>query len=180
MILTIDIGNMTTLIGGFEGEQLHFTGRCASNLSRTEDEYVLLLRDILGMYGVDAKQVEGSILSSVVPALRTVVCRALERLTGQRVFVVGPGLKNGLNIRIDDPGELGSDMVVNAVAALAKYPKPIAIFDFETATTLSVIGKDVYKRQAQALKGGITGKLRSIAASVVGQNLGQLSINIHN
>ena len=87
-------------------------------------------------------QVEGSILSSVVPALRTVVCRAVERLTGERVLVVGPGLKNGLNIRIDDPAELGSDMVVNAVAALAKYPKPIAIFDLETATTLSVIGRD--------------------------------------
>lgn len=142
MILTIDIGNMNTLIGGFEGERLCFTGRCASNLNRTEDEYVLLFRDILGMYGVEAKQVEGSILSSVVPALRTVVCRAIERLTEARVLVVGPGLKNGLNIRIDDPGELGSDMVVNAVAALAKYPKPIAVFDFETATTLSVISKD--------------------------------------
>ena len=142
MILTIDIGNTTTLIGGYEGEQLRFTGRCASNLNRTEDEYVLLFRDILDMYGWKADQVEGSILSSVVPALRTVVCRAVERLTGERVLVVGPGLKNGLNIRIDDPAELGSDMVVNAVAALAKYPKPIAIFDLETATTLSVIGRD--------------------------------------
>ena len=88
MILTIDIGNTTTLIGGYEGEQLRFTGRCASNLNRTEDEYVLLFRDILDMYGWKADQVEGSILSSVVPALRTVVCRAVERLTGERVLVV--------------------------------------------------------------------------------------------
>lgn len=142
MILTIDIGNMNILLGGFEGECLTFTGRCASDRSRTEDEYYLLIRDILGMYGVTPDQIEGGILSSVVPSLRTIVCSALERLTGRRFLVVGPRLKTGLNIRIDDPGELGSDMVVSAVAALAKYPKPIAIFDMETATTLSVINKE--------------------------------------
>lgn len=142
MILTIDIGNMNILLGGFEGDKLVFTSRCASDRSRTEDEYFLLIRDILGMYGVTAEQIEGGILSSVVPSLRSIVTSAVERLTGQRILVVGSGLKTGLNIRIDDPGELGSDMVVSAVAALAKYPKPIAIFDMETATTLSVINKD--------------------------------------
>lgn len=142
MILTIDIGNLNTLIGGFDGERLVFTGRCSSDRNRTEDEYYLLIRDILGMYGVTPDQIEGGILSSVVPALRTVVCSAVERLTGKRILVVGSGLKTGLNIRIESPGELGSDLVVSAVAALAKYPKPIAIFDMETATTLSVIAKD--------------------------------------
>lgn len=142
MILTIDIGNLNMLIGGFEGDTLVFTGRCSSDRNRTEDEYYLLMRDVLGMYGVDPGQVEGGILSSVVPALRTVVTSALERLTGKRMLVVGSGVKTGLNIRIESPGELGSDMVVSAVAALAKYPKPIAIFDMETATTLSVIDQD--------------------------------------
>ncbi len=142
MILTFDIANMTTLIGGFVDQKLRFTCRCASDRTRTEDEYVLLIRDLLSMYDVNWAEVEGSILSSVVPSLRTVICRAVERLTGKRVLVVGPGLKNGLNIRIDDPGELGGDMVINAVAALAKYPKPIVIFDMETATTMSVIGRD--------------------------------------
>ena len=142
MILTIDIGNLTTLVGCFDGETLRFTGRCSSDRARTEDEYVLLLRDILGMYDVRPEQIDGGILSSVVPTLRTVVTRAAERLTGKRFLVVGSGLKTGLNIRIDTPGELGSDLVVNAVAALAKYPRPIAIFDLETATSMSVIGKD--------------------------------------
>lgn len=142
MILTIDIGNRNILLGGFEGEMLVFTSRCASDRNRTEDEYFLLIRDILSMYGVRADQIEGGILSSVVPSLRSVVSSAAERLIGKRILVVGSGLKTGLNIRIDDPGELGSDMVVSAVAALAKYPKPIAIFDMETATTLSVINKD--------------------------------------
>lgn len=142
MILTFDIANMTTLIGGFVDQKLRFTCRCASDCTRTEDEYVLLIRDLLSMYDVNWAEVEGSILSSVVPSLRTIICRAVERLTGKRVLVVGPGLKNGLNIRIDDPSELGGDMVINSVAALAKYPKPIVIFDMETATTMSVIGRD--------------------------------------
>jgi type III pantothenate kinase len=142
MILTVDIGNMNMRIGGFEDGKLRFTSRCASDRNRTEDEYFLLFRDILGMYDIRADEIEGGILSSVVPSLRTVVCTALERLTHQRVLVVGPGLKNGLNIRIDDPSQLGGDLVVNAVAALAKYPKPIAIFDLETATTMSVISSD--------------------------------------
>lgn len=142
MILTIDIGNKNIMIGGFEGEDLIFTGRCSSDRNRTEDEYFLLIRDVLGMYGISAEDIEGGILCSVVPALRTIVSSAVERLIGRRILVVGSGLKTGLNIRIDDPAELGSDMVVSAVAALAKYPKPIAIFDMETATTLSVINKD--------------------------------------
>ncbi len=142
MILTIDIGNLNVLIGGYEGEKLVFTGRFASDRNKTEDEYYLLLRDILGMYGVTPDQVEGGILSSVVPSLRTIVACAAERLTLRRILVVGAGLKTGLNIRIDDPTQLGSDMVVNAVAALAKYPRPIVIFDMETATAMSVIDRD--------------------------------------
>ena len=142
MILAIDIGNRNIMLGGFEGDKLVFTSRCASDRNRTEDEYYLLIRDILSMYQVDLSTLEGGILSSVVPSLRSVVSAAAQRLIGKRILVVGSGLKTGLNIRIDDPGELGSDMVVSAVAALAKYPKPIAIFDMETATTLSVINSD--------------------------------------
>lgn len=142
MILTIDIGNMNLLMGGYEGKKLCFTARCASDRNKTGDEYVLLIRDLLGMYEVSSADIEGAILSSVVPSLTTIVSNALERLIGKRILVVGSGLKTGLNIRIDDPGQLGSDMVVNAVAALEKYPKPIAIFDMETATTMSVINKD--------------------------------------
>ncbi len=142
VILTIDIGNMNLLMGGYEGKELRFTARCASDRNKTGDEYVLLIRDLLGMYKVASADIEGAILSSVVPSLTTIVSNALERLIGKRILVVGSGIKTGLNIRIDDPGQLGSDMVVNAVAALEKYPKPIAIFDMETATTMSVINKD--------------------------------------
>lgn len=142
MILTLDVGNLNIQIGGFEGETLEFHSRCASDPLKTEDEYLLLLRDILGLYHVDVAAVEGGILTSVVPSLTPVVQNAAERLIGKRLMVVGAGVKTGLNIRIESPNELGGDMVVNAVAALHKYPKPIAVFDMETATSLSVIDRE--------------------------------------
>ena len=142
MILTLDVGNLNIQIGGFEGETLKFHSRCASDPLKTEDEYLLLLRDILGLYQIDVGSIEGGILTSVVPSLTPVLQRAAERLIGKRLLVVGAGVKTGLNIRIESPNELGGDMVVNAVAALHKYPKPIAVFDMETATSLSVIDRD--------------------------------------
>lgn len=142
MILTLDAGNMNIQIGGFEGETLVFHSRCASDPRKTEDEYLLLIRDILDLYQVDPAAIEGGILTSVVPTLTPVLQCAVERLIHTQLMVVGSGVKTGLNIRIESPGELGGDMVVNAVAALHKYPKPIAIFDMETATSLSVIDRE--------------------------------------
>ncbi len=142
MILTLDVGNMNIQIGGFEGETLRFHSRCASDPKKTEDEYRLLIRDLLELYQVKLDGIEGGILTSVVPSLTPVVQQAAERLIGKRLLVVGAGVKTGLNIRIESPNELGGDMVVNAVAALHKYPKPIAVFDMETATSLSVIDRE--------------------------------------
>lgn len=142
MILAIDIGNTNIVLGGLEqGEQV-FSARCASDRNKTEDEYALIFQGILAMHGVKPADIEGGILSSVVPYLRTVVPKAIYLLTGKQIMVVGSGLKTGLNIRMDNPASLGSDLVVDAVAAIAKYPTPIAIFDMGTATTLSVIAKN--------------------------------------
>lgn len=142
MILAIDIGNTNIVLGGLEQGRQVFSARCASDRNKTEDEYALIFRGILEMYGVSVDDIEGGILSSVVPYLRTVVPKAIYLLTGKQILVVGSGLKTGLNIRMDNPASLGSDLVVDAVAALAKYPTPIAIFDMGTATTLSVIAKN--------------------------------------
>lgn len=142
MILAIDIGNTNIVLGGLEQGKQIFSARCASDRNKTEDEYALTIQGILTMHGVSVDQIEGGILSSVVPYLRTVVPKAIYLLTGKHIMVVGSGLKTGLNIRMDNPASLGSDMVVDAVAALAKYPAPIVIFDMGTATTLSVINKN--------------------------------------
>ena len=142
MILAIDIGNTNMVIGGIEGEQLCFTLRIRSDRLKTVDEYMLTVKGLLDLHGVTVNQLEGGIIASVVPELRTVLTNAMERLTGKRFLVVGAGLKTGLNIKMDTPSQLGADLVVDAVAALALYKPPLVIFDMGTATTLSVIDKD--------------------------------------
>ncbi len=141
MILAIDIGNTNTVLGCWQGDSLLFTLRIRSDRHKTADEYGLLLDGLLNRQGVDPRALEGGILSSVVPELRTVMAQAAEALTGKKFLVVGSGIKTGLDIRIDDPSKLGADLVVDAVAALAEYAPPLAIFDMGTATTLSVVGR---------------------------------------
>ncbi len=142
MILVIDIGNTNTVLGGVENERLKFTLRIRSDRLKTVDEYMLTVKGLLEIKGVDPAQVEGGIISSVVPELKLVMVRAMENLTGKRFLVVGTGIKTGLNIKMDNPGQLGADLVADAVAALAKYKPPLVVFDMGTATTMSVIDKD--------------------------------------
>lgn len=145
MILAIDVGNTHIILGGLRDGCVCFTSRASTDRSKTEEEYTLLFQRLLHLHQVDVQSVQGCILASVVPELRPILSRAMTRLTGRPPLVVGPGMKTGLSIRIDDPGQLGSDLVVGAVAACAKYPKPILLFDLGTATTLSVLdGKGIY------------------------------------
>ena len=139
MILTIDIGNTNIVLGEWDGDRLRFTSRVETDKSMTEDSYAVRLKNIFEMYDVKLAQVEGSIISSVVPQVTEAVAGALGRLTGKKPLIVGPGIKTGLNIRIDDPAKLGSDFVADAVGALAKFQKPIILFDLGTATKVSVI-----------------------------------------
>ena len=142
MVLTIDIGNTNIVLGEWEGDRLRFVSRVETDISMTEDSYAVRFKNILELYEVQFEKIEGSIISSVVPQVTGSVAFAVGKLTGKKPLIVGPGIKTGLNIRIDDPAELGSDLVVDAVAALSKYPKPIIIFDMGTATTVSVIDND--------------------------------------
>ena len=139
MILAIDVGNTNTVIGGIADDKLRFTLRIRSDRNKTVDEYVLHLKGLLELKQVDPRRIEGGILSSVVPELKTVLYQAMLQLTGKPFLVVGSGLKTGLNIGMDYPSQLGSDLVVDAVAALSHYKPPIAVFDMGTATTLSVL-----------------------------------------
>lgn len=139
MILTIDIGNTNTVLGCWKGSKLPLTLRLHTDRDRTADEYCLLVGDLLRSRGVDPREVSGGILSSVVPELRMVMRDAMRLLTGKTFLCVGAGLKTGLDIRMDNPAQLGADLVVDAVASLAKYDPPLVIFDMGTATTMSVI-----------------------------------------
>ena len=141
MILAIDVGNTNTVLGCLKGDHIEFTLRIRSDRDKTADEYLLLIDGLLRNQGVDPASLEGGILSSVVPELRIVMKNAMERLTGKSFLAVGTGIKTGLDIRTDNPAQLGADLVVDAVAALAKYKPPLVIFDMGTATTLSVVDR---------------------------------------
>lgn len=139
MILAIDVGNTNITLGCLDKKEIYFVSRLSTDHSKTADEYALVLKGILDLYHVDVEKIHGGIISSVVPALKRPLSAAVEQLTGKPCMVIGSGLKTGLNILIDNPAQLGSDLVVDAVAALAEYSPPIMIFDMGTATTLSVI-----------------------------------------
>lgn len=142
VILTVDVGNTNIVLGGFENDILKFTSRMATQASKMEDQYAIEFADIIRLYGYKPSHFDGAIISTVVPQLIPVLKSALKKLFKCKVIVVGPGLKTGLNIRIDNPAILGSDLVCAAVGALKKYTPPLIIFDLGTATTISAIDKN--------------------------------------
>lgn len=141
MILAIDAGNTNIVLGCMLGDSIRFTARVRTDRAKTEDEYALIFRNLFDLHQVDRHALDGAILSCVVSELSDVLCKAVETVIKKRPLVVGAGLKTGLNIKIDNPAQLGADLVADAVAALAKYPTPMAIFDMGTANTMSVIDK---------------------------------------
>ena len=150
MILVIDIGNTNIVAGCVEGKNILFRERLSTAHRATRLEYSVLFKTAFDMYGIDYRNIEGAIISSVVPSVTNIVKEAIEKLCGISVMVVGPGLKTGISIVIDNPSQLGSDLVVDAVAGLEEYPLPQIIVDMGTATTVSVINK-----QKQFLGGAI-------------------------
>ena len=141
MILAIDMGNTNIVIGGIDEERTYFEERINTVHSRTSTEYALLIKDILELHGIEPSQIEGGILSSVVPPLNAPIQSAVKKVLGRRPMLVGSGMKTGLNIIMDNPKTVGSDQIVDAVAAIQDYPCPIVIIDMGTATTMSVVDK---------------------------------------
>ena len=140
MLLTLDISNSHITFGGAsEGGDILFSSRMAAEKSRTADEYAVLMRLMLQPYLEAHGQPEECIVASVVPELTAAVCRAAQLVTGQKPMVVGPGVKTGLNIRLDDPSELGADFVAASVAAQSAYSLPVAAITMDTALGIGVI-----------------------------------------
>lgn len=139
MILAIDVGNTQIVLGCLEGRELHSSARIATDLLKTDYEYAVTIRDALSFNHVDTTALEGAILSSVVPSVTATLRRTVQLLIGQEPLVVGAGLKTGLNIRIDDPAQLGADLAVGAVASLALCEPPIITVDMGTATTICAL-----------------------------------------
>lgn len=139
MILAIDIGNTNIVLGCFDDDRIILRERISTNHTATVIEYAATIKTAFEMHNINTKDVTGAIISSVVPAVTNTVKSAIEKFIGSKVLVIGPGIKTGLSIVIDNPSQLGSDLVVDAVAGLSEYPVPMIIIDMGTATTLSVI-----------------------------------------
>lgn len=142
MILAIDIGNTNIVIGCIKNEQILFVERLSTDHARTVLEYAISFKNVLELYQLGAEHINGAIISSVVPPITNIVKEAAEKITGKETMIIGPGVKTGLNILMDNPAQLGSDLVVNAVAAIAEYKPPLIIFDLGTATTISVVDQN--------------------------------------
>jgi type III pantothenate kinase len=151
MILAVDVGNTNIVFGGYVGEELKFISRLNTQVSRMEDQYAIKLRDILSLYGHSEKEIKGCIISSVVPPITTHLSRGIEKLCKVKPLVVSPGIKTGLNIKIDDPSILGSDLACAAVAAKNKYKMPCIFIDIGTCLKIFALDKE------GALLGGAIG-----------------------
>lgn len=142
MILTIDIGNSNIVLGGVRGDEIVFEARLRTEATKTSDQYCVDLKILLDVYGVRPEDVEGSIISSVVPQVLNSFQTAIKKLTGKTSLVVGPGIKTGLDIRLENPAQTGADLVVADVAALREHKPPLIVIDMGTATTMSVLDEN--------------------------------------
>lgn len=142
MILTVDIGNSNIVLGGVRDQEIVFEARLRTEPTKTSDQYCVDLKILMEVYGVSNTDIEGTIIASVVPQVLNSMRTAVQKLTGKVPLVVGPGLKTGLNILLENPGQTGADLVVADVAALREHKPPLIIIDMGTATTMSVLDKN--------------------------------------
>ena len=142
MLLAIDIGNTNLVIGCMKDDEIVFKARIATDRLRTSDQYGVEIKNMIEAFGVNLKEIDDCIISSVVPPVFNSVRTGVLKIIGKQPMVVSPGLKTGLNIHVDVPSQVGSDRIVIAVAALAEYEAPLILMDLGTATTIEVVEPD--------------------------------------
>ena len=142
MILTVDVGNANIVVGVVKKEKILFDAKLRTDITKTSDEYCIDLKMLMEVYKIQPEQIQGSIIASVVPQVLNSMQSAVRKLTGKSALVVGPGLKTGLNIQIENPSQTGADLVASAVAALQEHPAPLIIVDMSSTTTMTVLDKN--------------------------------------
>jgi type III pantothenate kinase len=161
MLLAIDIGNSQIVCGVFQINTLIADWRLSTNLTKTSDEYDMTLRSLLEIHKVDQKKITGCIITSVVPPLTHTFETLVNSLLGQSPIIVTSSCPHGLILRYDNPGEIGTDRLVNAAAAFFHYKRGLIIVDFGTATTFCTI-----TQQGEYLGGAIAPGLKTAADSL--------------
>lgn len=173
MLLCADIGNTNITLGFFDEESLLFTARLSTRPHRTADQFALEIKNVIELNGCDYKHIEDAVIGSVVPEVGVSVSRAVSKLCNIVPLMLGPGVKTGVNIKIDNPAQLGADLVAGAVGAMDSYTVPCIIIDMGTATTLSVIDE-----KGQFLGGSIMAGVGLTANALVGNTSLLPSVNI--
>ena len=168
MILTVNIGNTHITIAGYEHDALQFSGRLHSDAAATIDEYAMDLLNLLSLYRVQTERIEGGILGSVVPALTGRVLAALRMLCSARFLTVGPGLKSGIKLRLDNPAQLGAELLCGAVAALAECSGPLVVISADTAISMMAVN------DKQELVGGVILPGPQLSLNALVKNTAQL------
>lgn len=142
LLLVIDVGNTNIVFGVYSGKDLLYNWRIATEKDRTSDEYGLLFEQIVRYHGLEPKEINNVIISSVVPPLMHTLPAMCNKYFNIDPIVVGPGVKTGMDIKYDNPREVGADRIVNGVAGYDKYGGPLIIVDFGTAITFDAISKE--------------------------------------
>lgn len=139
MLLAIDIGNSNIVIGGVQKDEIVFQARIATDPIKTSDQYGAEMKNMLALFNVGVDEIDDCIISSVVPPVFNSVCTGVRKIIGKDPLVVGPGIKTGLDILVENPASVGSDLIVAAVAAIQNYEPPLILIDMGTATTITVV-----------------------------------------
>ena len=142
MLLCTDVGNTHIKLALYENDKIILKLRVATDSKKTEDEFAANLYGVFLINNVDIKKLDGSIISSVVPKITMPFCKAIKKLTGINTIVVGPGVKSGLDLRIDNPASLGADLLCMCVAAKELYPCPAIVIGLGTATTIVYLNEN--------------------------------------
>ena len=153
MILVIDVGNTNIVAGCLDEENIFFETRLSTDKNKTEAEFAVLFKNLFDIYNIDLFNIDGAVISSVVPPVTNSIKNAIFTVTGHHPVEVSVNINHGLKIKTENPRELGNDLIVAAVAALNKFKPPLIIFDMGTATTISVIDKDGIFRGVSILPG---------------------------
>jgi type III pantothenate kinase len=142
MLLVVDVGNTNIVLGLFNNDEPVNFWRLSTDKDKTSDEYSILIHQLFQYNNLNIKDVKDVIISTVVPNIMYSFEHAIRKLFSIEPLIVGPGVKTGMNIKYDNPKQVGSDRIVNAVAAYEKYGGPLIIVDFGTATTFCAVSKE--------------------------------------
>lgn len=142
MFFTIDVGNTNIKVGLFEGKERITTFRINSQIVHTTDEYGMMLKSIPEVQGINVSEIEGAIISSVVPKVMESLINAIVKYFNVKPIIVGPGIKTGIKLTSSNPKEVGSDRIVDVVSGYEKFGGPLLVIDFGTATTYNLVTED--------------------------------------